>query len=106
MTRNDILVCDNASLHAKGYNSDLAEWLWSVEGFDGMPLNILLMPLPTRSPELNPIELVWNTMVMRLKSRDIDKAGGHVLAKEACKVMDEIDLHLVVRTYCHFGLKV
>ena len=106
LTRNDILVCDNASLHAKGYNSDLAEWLWNVEGYDGRPLNILLMPLPSGSPELNPIELVWNTIVIRLKGRDIDKAGGHVVAKEACRVMDEIDLQLVVRTYRHCGLKI
>lgn len=45
-------------------------------------------------------------MVMRLKGRDIDKAGGHVVAKEACRVMDEIDLQLVVRTYHHCSLKV
>ena len=103
---DDILVLDNAALHAKGYNCDLMDWLWNVEGCDGRPLHILLLPLPTRSPELNPIKLIWNTMVQRLKGRDINNPGGHVVAKEACSVMDEINLSLVVRTYRHCGLKV
>ena len=54
----DILICDNATIHQQGYNGDLADLLWNSPTLDGAPLRILLLPLPTQLPELNPIELV------------------------------------------------
>ena len=104
--RGDVLVCDNAALHEKGYNCDLGEWLWKVEGFDGKPLHILLLPLPTRSPELNLIELIWHTVVQRMRARKMSDEGGHTIALNACDVMNDIEIDLVRRTYRHCGLKV
>ena len=45
---------------------------------DGQPLRVVAVPFPTRAPELNPIELNWNTFVMRLKGEKVDylNAGG------------------------------
>ena len=43
----DVLVCDNAAIHKKGYNCDLADFLWNNLGLDGEPLRILLLSLPT-----------------------------------------------------------
>ena len=63
----DVLVCDNTTIHLQRYNGNLADLLWNILALDGEPLRILLLPLPTRSPELNPIELVWNIMVQRVK---------------------------------------
>ena len=63
----DILICDNATIHQQGYNGGLANLLWNSLALDGAPLRILLLTLPTRSPELNPIKLVWNIMVQRVK---------------------------------------
>ena len=62
----DILVCDNARIHEGGVNVDLSDFLWDSPGSDGTPLNMLLLPLPTQSLELNPIELLWNTLSKRL----------------------------------------
>jgi hypothetical protein len=45
----DILVLDNASIHNGGDNNILEEWLWDNFG-------VLLLFLPARSPELNPIK--------------------------------------------------
>jgi hypothetical protein len=57
----DVLVLDNASIHNGGDNEAMAEWLWTR--FD-----IFLAWLPTRSPELNPIELIWSYLVRKLQT--------------------------------------
>ena len=57
----DVLVLDNARIHNGGDNQAMAEWLWTR--FD-----IFLAWLPTRSPELNPIELIWSYLVRKLKT--------------------------------------
>jgi transposase len=57
----DILVLDNAAIHAGGENQVLPEWLWRRFG-------IFLLFLPTRTPEWNPQELVWRHLVQRLKT--------------------------------------
>ena len=49
------MVADNASIHHQGENSDLYN-IFSSVGID-------LIPLPTYSLELNPIELVFNIIV-------------------------------------------
>ena len=57
----DIAACDNASIHVNAENADLQSILSSV-GID-------VVLLPSYSPELNPIELVFNVMAARFKSR-------------------------------------
>ena len=99
----DILVCDNAAIHEKGYNCDLAQFLWDAPGLDGKALNILLLPLPTRSPELNPIELVWNIMCQRLRGVERGMDGRHMVARCAEMVLDALDFGVVRRTYRHCG---
>ena len=56
----DILVLDNATIHYGGDNSDLCDWLW-------FNYRIFVLFLPARTPEWNPIELVWNILVQRLE---------------------------------------
>lgn len=99
-------MCDNAALHTKGYNTNLSDWLWDVEGIDGRPLRILLLPLPTRSPELNPIELLWNTLVQRLRGYEKPDDGSHRVARMAHEVLDGFDFDLALRTFRHCGLNV
>ena len=55
----DILIMDNASIHTGAEASIVADLLWTVK-LDVRPLHVLVVPLPTRSPELNPIELVFH----------------------------------------------
>ena len=53
-------VCDNAATHVKGDNSNLKKAMKSID--------IDVMTLPKHSPELNPIELIFNVMVQRFNS--------------------------------------
>ena len=54
LIRGDIAIYDNASIHVNRVNSDLQSILSST-GIDAVLL-------PRYSPELNPIELVFNAM--------------------------------------------
>ena len=88
-----MLVCDNATIHQQGYNSDLGDFLWNTPALDGEPLRILLLPLPTRSPELNPIELVWHILVQRVKYgvKRVDEQHAVARAAEA-KLIAIVDI--------------
>ena len=103
---NDILVVDNSQVHRGAEATDLEDYLWNAPSpIDGQLLNILLLFLPTRSPELNPIELLWNTLVERLKAlRQQGKwFGRHAAFTNAQQIMQEFDLGLVERTFKHCG---
>ena len=99
----DIVVCDNAAIHKSGYNSDLAEYLWDCPGFDGEPLRILLLLLSIRSPELNPIELLWISLAQRLRGLRRGVDVQHAVARAAESIMESFDFGLVKRTLHHCG---
>ena len=56
----NVLVLDNVAYHCGKENKHLAEWRWRFFG-------IQILFLPTRTPEWNPIELVWQNLVQELK---------------------------------------
>ena len=55
-------MVDNCSIHMQGCNQYLQEDLFNY-------LGILMIPLPPYHLELNPTELVFNTLVQRMKSK-------------------------------------
>ena len=83
LQRGDFLVLDNASIHRYQQSDGLEEYLWNYHG-------IFLQFLPTRSPELNPIELLWNTLAQRLKHLPIGSGGPckHRVANGAVMLMN------------------
>ena len=54
-----VLICDNASIHMTEENRVLSEILWEHK--------ILMLNLPPYSPELNPIELIFQLLSQRLR---------------------------------------
>ena len=82
----DVLVLDNASIHTGGVNSTLEDWLWGN-------FQIFLLLLPARTPEWNPIELVWNILVRRLAAFSLElvrRFGSHSLVMASQVILDNI----------------
>ena len=61
LQRGDIFVVDNCSIITKGDNIAIQETLFRN-------YQILMIPLPPYHPDLNPTELVFNTLLQRLSS--------------------------------------
>jgi transposase len=59
LQEGDVICLDNARIHTGGEAVVLEGLLWNYER-DGRRLRILTVFLPTRAPELNPIELVFH----------------------------------------------
>ncbi|KAL7543505.1 hypothetical protein ACHAXR_013180, partial [Thalassiosira sp. AJA248-18] len=82
----DVVVLDRAAIHTGGENRILEDWLW-----DNFRIFVLL--LPARTPEWNPIELVWNILVQRLQIFSLDLAnsfGKHSLVVASQSILDSI----------------
>jgi len=92
----DILVLDNATYHHHGDSASLEDWLWCN-------FKIYLLFLPTRSPELNPIELLWHTLVRRLKNWPLaqNRPRRDAAAFAAASIMDSFTHQDVENTYRH-----
>ena len=106
LQRWDVLVLDNASIHIAGENDVLQDWLWNAPSpWDGQPLRILLVLLPPRAPELNPIELLWQLLVKRLKLLELEglRAFAHAPAIAAASIMKAFTFNDVGKNYKKCG---
>ena len=65
----------------------LEDWLWNKHG-------VFLLYLPARSPEWNPVELVWNVLVQRLRTLPMSdlkrRYTKNACAYAAADILDEI----------------
>jgi transposase len=105
LRHNEIIVMDNAAIHTGGESADLEEFFWNTE-VDGRPLHILVIYLPTRSPELNPIELIFHIFSRRVISYRLRESSGpvdHAIIRYGTQVLDEISYETVLRCYQHCG---
>lgn len=94
----DVLILDNAANHTGKDNTVLEEWLWTEH-------MVLVLFLPARTPEWNPIELMWNCLVQRLKYFDISQlTGSHRVVKAAASVLDQITHDEIYRFYEKSGV--
>ena len=84
LRRGHVLVLDNAANHTGKENRVLEDWLWEDHG-------IFVLFLPARTPEWNPIELLWNCLEERLKEYDLDTLVGPDKVVQASQIiLDEI----------------
>jgi transposase len=96
LSRGEVLVLDNAPIHCSAEIQELEDWLYQEHG-------IFVLYLPTRSPELNPIELMWHLLVQRLKRISIRELEfhGHRVAHTAAGLMDDFTHEDVWKCYRH-----
>jgi hypothetical protein len=94
----DVLVMDNAANHTGKENTVLEDWLWNDH-------SIFALFLPARTPEWNPIELLWNCLSMRLKHNDWDNIhGSSRVVHAAIHILDRITHREVERFYRKSGV--
>jgi hypothetical protein len=107
LQRYDFLLLDNAIWHKGGYNNDIEDFLWNFRLPNGKRLKVTILWLPARAPELNPIELLWNTLVQRLQadSYSLRQHGRHAVAKQAARLMKNFTHELVESCYRKCGYK-
>ena len=95
----DVLVMDNAAIHLQGENDGLDDWLWENH-------RIAVLPLPTRSPELNPIELTWRSLVSKLRAlplKTMERHNQHATAKEASRILSDMSHKSIRASYRQCG---
>lgn len=87
LTNGNIIVMDNCATHHNAGGFALGQWL------DLMGIDVVY--LPTYSPELNPIELVFNKLKIVLKKDEIQsvvRANLHAAIYDALEKITERDL--------------
>jgi transposase len=81
----------------------MVDWLWERHG-------IFVAFLPIRPPELNPIELVWNYLVQKLRSYPLEILRNNMrsigkttdaLAYAAKDILDGVSHHLIEKFFIH-----
>jgi transposase len=97
--RGDVLILDNASIHI-GQEADIVEdLLWNA-------MQVVVVFLPTRSPELNPIELVFHILSRRIRSYRYQQMVGpctNAVLDLSCQVLDDMPFDLISRCCRHCG---
>ena len=98
LIRGDIFIVDNCSIHMKGDNIGLQNSLFEDHG-------ILMIALPPYHPDFNPIELVFQTLLARLRSeRARYNSTDADDFKDAIKIeMSDFNLHDAVSFFKHCG---
>ena len=100
----EILVMDNAAIHTGAEAGMVEDLLWEFI-LDGEPLHVLVVYLPARAPELNPIELVFHILARQIRSFRYRMAGpcDAAVVRQTTRVLNDITLDTVIRCSIHCG---
>mmetsp|Transcript_21168 Transcript_21168/g.48056 ORF Transcript_21168/g.48056 Transcript_21168/m.48056 type:complete len:98 (+) Transcript_21168:339-632(+) len=91
----DILISDNTYYHWGGEAATLEDYLWDEH-------NVLIVCLPARTPEWNPMELVWGVIVQQLGLMPLGhicSLGTDAVAHAATSVLEKINHDDIVKFY-------
>jgi hypothetical protein len=101
---DEVVTMDNARTRTGGVADVAADVLWNAV-VDGRALHVLATHLPTRSPELNPTELVLHILARRIQSFKHQEAGpsADLVLHQANEVSCNMDHALILRCFVHRG---
>jgi transposase len=105
LIHDEILIMDNAAVHTGAEAEDLEEWFWDYM-VNGRPLHVLVIYLPTRSPELNPIELIFHIFSRRIRkyrTQNNEGAIDEAVVRYGSMVMDQMEYKTILNCYVHCG---
>jgi hypothetical protein len=95
---NKFILMDNATIvHIHGNSRVIKDMLWETI-VNGLPLHVLVIYLPTRSPELNPIKLIFHILAMRIRSYRYWTVGpcNNAILHKAAEVMNHMSYALIL----------
>jgi transposase len=100
----DILIMDNAAIHCGAEATILEDLLWTTL-VNGVALNVLIVYLPARAPELNPIELVFHILARRLRLWRYRTTTPQdvTVSLQVQRVFHDMDLLLIMKCCMHCG---
>jgi hypothetical protein len=101
----DILTMDDAAIQHTSGDAEIVENLLWDHPLNGIPLRVLTVCLPARSPELNPVELSFHILARRIQSWQHGMAdeGPNAVAVQASQVMNEMSYALILSCCMHCG---
>jgi hypothetical protein len=105
LVHDKCLVMDNAAIHTGREAQDLETWFWDLI-VGGHPLYVLVIYLPTRSPKLNPIKLIFHIFSRCVRSYQIHCNDGPVNRAVICygsMDMNNILCNTILNGYTHCG---
>ena len=103
--RYDVLILDNCVIHKFGDADILQDLMWNTVGPDGLPMNVLVWCLPVCSPELMPVELVFQTLEQRLKTVRLADPRPHddAVLYFIQIILNSMDIELMLKCMIHCG---
>ena len=98
LRRGDIFVLDNCTVHFQVDNEGIEDALWMQHG-----INMIF--LPPYHPELNPTELVFHTLLERLKSEKAryNAIDAYDFLDGISKTLSTIDILDIIKFYTECG---
>jgi hypothetical protein len=100
----EIFVMDNAHIHTTGDAECVAYYLWNTI-IDGRLLHIKIVYIPTRCPELNPIEFMFHLLADQicLFWYRVIGAIDRQVVRLIGQVFNDITYETIVKIYIHYG---
>ena len=95
LRHDEVLIMDNAAIHVGKEARVVKDLLWETV-IDGRPLRILVVYLPPRCPELNPIEKIFHILSKRVQRFKETETTEHAeILKVVTNVMDNLSYELI-----------